>query len=99
MQNPPSQHAHMAMQMQLMNDMHNKFNSECWDVCFDQNLTRKELATQALALDVTKQRQMDNCQKRCMGRHFEVMFMLVGGRIDREMQQIQMVQQMGAGAK
>jgi hypothetical protein len=74
--------AQMMLQQSIeqysMLDLANLVLEECWDICFDRNLTRAELATGGVTH--AKSQKMDACARKCVGRHFEVMKLMIESR-------------------
>ncbi|CUI14102.1 zinc finger protein, putative, partial [Bodo saltans] len=71
-----------AFEQFVMLDLSNRVLENCWDVCFDKNITRKELV--AGDIEDAKLRKMDACQRKCIARHFEVMKLMNESREMRE---------------
>lgn len=70
-----------AMEQYVMLDFANVLLEQCWDICYDRNLTRAELA--AGAVPEAKDHKMDACARKCVARHFEAMKLM---QESREMQ-------------
>lgn len=70
-----------------MMDCWNGFMEQCWDICYDRNLTRQELV-EGSSPDA-KLLKMDNCARKCMARHFEVLQLSTLSRELREKEQMQ----------
>ncbi|KAG5498520.1 hypothetical protein JKF63_02806 [Porcisia hertigi] len=76
-----------ALEHYAMMDFANTVLEQCWDICYDRQLTRAELTANELA-DV-KVQKMDACARKCVARHFEVMTLLSATRELREKERIQ----------
>ncbi|EAN89189.1 hypothetical protein C3747_31g1214c [Trypanosoma cruzi] len=76
-----------AMEHYSMLDLANDVLEKCWNICFDVNLTRKELVEGDLP--DSKLRKMEACQRKCIARHFEVMKLMNGARELREKEALQ----------
>lgn len=71
-----------AFEQQLMLDLANRVLEQCWDICYDRNLSRQELV--AGELPEAKLSKMEACQRKCVARHFEVMKLMNETREMRE---------------
>ncbi|CCW68516.1 unnamed protein product [Phytomonas sp. Hart1] len=60
---------------------------QCWEVCYDRNLSRAELASGEVA--EAKVSKMDACARKCVSRNFEVMRLIMESRETREKEAIQ----------
>lgn len=67
-----------AMEQYIMLDFANGMLEQCWDICYDRNLTRDELASSAIP--EAKFQKMDACARKCVARHFEVMKLMLANR-------------------
>ncbi|KEG12872.1 hypothetical protein DQ04_01361020 [Trypanosoma grayi] len=76
-----------AMERYAMFDLANDVLEQCWDICYDRNLTRKELVEGDLP--DSKLRKMEACQRKCIARHFEVMKLMNEARELREKEALQ----------
>ncbi len=76
-----------AFEQYVMLDFANRVFTQCWDVCYDRNLTRTELATGDLSDD--KLKKMSACQHKCVARSFEVMKLMNESRMLREREAVQ----------
>lgn len=70
-----------------MLDFANVLLEQCWDICYDRNLTRAELASGDLP--DTKIQKMEACGRKCVARHFEVMKLMLESRELRMKEQMQ----------
>ena len=85
MNQPPSMQVQQAMQLQMTFGMAGEFNEKCWNTCYSKNVTREELLKPGgVAVDEVKMKQLQRCQRRCLGRHFEVMRMVIEGRMESD---------------
>ncbi|CAJ1005971.1 putative Tim10/DDP family zinc finger containing protein [Leishmania naiffi] len=76
-----------ALEHYTMMDFANLVLEQCWDICYDSQLTRPELAGSELP-DV-KVQKMDACARKCVARHFEVLSLLSATRELREKERMQ----------
>ncbi|CAJ1017662.1 Tim10/DDP family zinc finger containing protein, putative [Leishmania shawi] len=76
-----------ALEHYTMMDFANLVLEQCWDICYDSQLTRPELAGSELP-DV-KVQKMDACARKCVARHFEVLSLLSATRELRERERMQ----------
>ncbi|TPP54988.1 Tim10/DDP zinc finger family protein [Leishmania donovani] len=76
-----------ALEHYSMMDFANLVLEQCWDICYDSQLTRPELAGGELP-DV-KVQKMDACARKCVARHFEVLTLLSATRELREKERMQ----------
>ncbi|KPA74754.1 putative mitochondrial hypothetical protein [Leptomonas pyrrhocoris] len=76
-----------SMEQYIMLDFANIVLEQCWDTCYDRNLTRAELASGDIP-DV-KFQKMDACARKCVGRHFEVMKLMMESREIRAKEEAQ----------
>lgn len=68
-------------------DLANLFLGQCWDICYDRQLTRAELASGELP--DTKVQKMEACARKCVARHFEALELMNATRELREKEQMQ----------
>ncbi|CCW60214.1 unnamed protein product [Phytomonas sp. EM1] len=60
---------------------------QCWDICYDRNLSREELVSgEILDSKITK---MDACARKCVARNFEVMKLIMESREKRDKEALQ----------
>lgn len=71
-----------AFEQQVMLDLANRVLGQCWDICFETNLTRKELVDGEIP--DAKTQKMSACQRKCVARHFEVLKLMTETREMRE---------------
>lgn len=76
-----------AMERYGMLDLANSALEQCWDICYDRNLTRHELVEGVLP--DAKLQKMEACQRKCIARHFEVMRLMNASREQREKEMLQ----------
>ncbi|CAD2217038.1 hypothetical protein AGDE_04518 [Angomonas deanei] len=76
---------YQAVEQFSMLDLMNHHLANCWDICYEKNLTAAELVA---SLPDEKTQQMDACGRKCMARHFEVMRMLVEATARREKEEM-----------
>lgn len=81
MQQPPMA-VGQAMESLINADLAARFLSNCWDVCYDRQLTRDELVKGTFTDVRTK--DFSKCQHKCIARHFEVMKHMNTSREQRE---------------
>ncbi|EPY31081.1 hypothetical protein STCU_03603 [Strigomonas culicis] len=83
MQNPANAMLiHQSMEQYTMLDYANHVLEQCWDICYDKNVTREELT--AGDLSDGKTQKMDACARKCVARQFEVMRLMNESRQQRE---------------
>lgn len=70
-----------------MMDFMNIVMKQCWDVCYDRNLNREELATSNIPY--SKSERMDACGRKCVAREFEVMILMMETREERDREMMQ----------
>ena len=71
-----------ALEQQIMLDLGNRVLGQCWDVCYENNLTKAQLVEGTV--DDSQQKQMDACRRKCIARHFEVLKLMIESREIRE---------------
>lgn len=74
-----------AMQLQMTFGMAGEFNEKCWHTCYSKNVSREELLQPGGVVgDDAKMKQLQRCQRRCIGRNFEVMRLVIEGRMESD---------------
>jgi hypothetical protein len=76
-----------AFEQYTMLDLANRTFTQCWDVCYDRNLTQSELTSGDISHE--KLKKMSACQHKCVARSFEVMKLMNESRVLREKEQVQ----------
>ncbi|KPI90643.1 hypothetical protein ABL78_0239 [Leptomonas seymouri] len=83
--------AQMALQQSVeqysMLDLANTVLEQCWDICYNRNLTREELALGDTP--DSKLQKMEACSRKCVARHFEVMKLMMESREIRAKEELQ----------
>lgn len=76
-----------AVEQFAMMDYANITLEQCWDMCYNRNLTRQELVGGDI-LD-PKIQKMNACARKCVARNFEVMKLMMESREAREKEMMQ----------
>lgn len=71
-----------AFEQHVMLDLANRLMTQCWDICYDKNLSRQELIDGDIP--ESKSKKMEACQRKCIARHFEVLKLMNEAREMRE---------------
>lgn len=87
MQNPANMMLiQRSMEQYTMLDYANHVLEQCWDICYDKNVTREELTAGDLA--DSKTQRMDACARKCVAREFEVMRLMNEAREIRQQEEM-----------
>lgn len=74
-----------AIEAYVSSDLTRRVIDHCWDLCYDSEITRDMLIAGRMPDDVRSSAL--KCQKRCVGRSFEVMKLQMIARERREKEQ------------
>lgn len=87
MQNPANAMLFQQMMQQYsMLDYANRVLEQCWDICYERNVTREELTAGDLSDSGTQ--KMDACARKCVARQFEVMRLIHESNAQREQEEM-----------
>lgn len=76
-----------GIEQYMMLEFANTSLEQCWDVCYDRNITRDELVRGDV--EDSKGQKMAACARKCVARHFEVLKLLSESRELREKEAMQ----------
>lgn len=77
-----------AMEQYMMLDLANGVLAQCWDVCYERNLTREELVKPTAVTDKTE--KMEACARKCVNREFEVIRLMNESVMENQRQKMLM---------
>lgn len=72
-----------------MLDFANVMLGHCWEICYERNLTREELAK--ADIPDTKILKMEACARKCVNREFEVLRLMNESRSAQEREEMSMM--------